>query len=1107
MGQSVNLQISGINTSQNDFEGIPQGCMNEANNIEIRFKNTFEPRRGFESVYTGVLPVKRGINFPVSGTDKTIAVYADTTKRYLSYVANSTTLTKLNGVTNVAATDSYFNDPDSVYAKCRLNRIGQNLFLTTKGGLYSLASGSGSKVNFAGVPKALNLDATCTDYLPKTFTNSDVNTVAETITITSHGYVTGLAGYLPSTYGTPAPIVGNDTYYIIVVNANTVKLATSYANALAGTPVNLTTTGTAIMVFIPIGDGFLSNNGAATTDLSWTSGSSDARSANVYVGEDQTYFTGIAAGQYVQSPLGYVPFGTTVESVTQTTRTLIQAGNVNNASASITSVPSITGVTSSRTYVKVTSPTTGQIIIPYTIVTGTTGSAGNYTVTVGGAFAANQNYNSATVEFFTPEYITMSADANASGQDADVVFSLGSQCAYRAVFGRVDTDINGKTKTLLSSPSPIARVANETGTDQNVVVTGTIPKCFRDQDAITFVQVYRTKGTSSAEISPVDQYQLCYEASISPSSRTFTFTDDTPDNELGAALYAGSDKEGLLQSNDPPPMCWDVATFRDFSLMGNVTFPSTLKLALLGTGSPNGVQVNDVLTIVCTHPWGQVTGTYTAKSAENAASHEFQVYTSGTISQNLNDTAESLIRVINYDALVPVHAIFSSVETGLPGQMLLEADLPGPFTFTVQASAHGSTAWSPSISSAVTSDLNVINNGLAVSKIQEQEAVPSVNFYYVGDSSASILRVIALRDYCLVVKTDGVYKIQGSAPNALLVNEFDTTISPIGSDTIVALNSTVWMLSNQGVVAVSDGGSPAISIPVDDQINAILGQCDDNIWDVAFAVGYESDRKYLLGLPTANTDTLSTKQFGFNYITNAWTTLSRNLYGAFVSDSDGKLYIQCDDESNEGISKERKDYAYTDYVDEGTAHTIVSVSGADVVLSSVSLVAPGDLLWQSSSVFARILAVDDATLTVTTEIEDHFTAGACVVLKGYETRAQWKQIAGDNPAFLRQFSEGLILFKFAPFFEAEMTFSTDYSQSEAPITITGSGTSRWGMFRWGSGPWGGSRVPVNRRFYIPADKQLGSYVLVGFNHTCAYSYFKCQGLSISHYAESQEAGK
>jgi len=58
------------------------------------------------------------------------------------------------------------------------------------------------------------------------------------LTFTAHGFVTGDAVYLTTTGALPTSISANTTYYAIYVSTDTFRLATSYSNALAGTPIS-----------------------------------------------------------------------------------------------------------------------------------------------------------------------------------------------------------------------------------------------------------------------------------------------------------------------------------------------------------------------------------------------------------------------------------------------------------------------------------------------------------------------------------------------------------------------------------------------------------------------------------------------------------------------------------------------------------------------------------------------------------------------------------------------------------------------------------------------------------------------------------------------------
>jgi len=75
----------------------------------------------------------------------------------------------------------------------------------------------------------------------KTFEDADVGVVANEITITGHGYSTGMAVSGLTTTGTlPAGLALITPYWIYVKDVNTIKLATSAANLASGTYVDIT---------------------------------------------------------------------------------------------------------------------------------------------------------------------------------------------------------------------------------------------------------------------------------------------------------------------------------------------------------------------------------------------------------------------------------------------------------------------------------------------------------------------------------------------------------------------------------------------------------------------------------------------------------------------------------------------------------------------------------------------------------------------------------------------------------------------------------------------------------------------------------------------------
>lgn len=985
MAQTVQLSVSGLYTAPSDYSGAPPGALSSAVNVESRHKNLLECRRGFDALAStdlgGGKYWVRLFNFPVDGDDCIIGLSSDGSLYYYDG-----TLHLIDGA------NSGFVPIDSM-AKNRFVRGGQNMYLTDQSGVYSLSSGSGSKVIAAGVPRGLNLQAE---------TNGD-----------SSGFFTN---------NTTAIVTGNTT-----------------------------------------------NASDTITNIS--------------------DITDITVGQYI-SGTG-IPDGTTISAISDAEAVGIISGTTTIASTTISFVGNPSAVA-------------GQIVSGEGIQEGTRvvsqSGSGPYSVVVSLA-----PYRSGTTDitFSNPPEIQISNNATATGTSVSLTIYSGSQVAYRMLFGRVETDINGNTTTRYGAPSQMAVATNISGTSKNVTITGTIPK--NSDDSLTFVQLYRSQQTEGSTIPPLDQMNLCYERPLVAgdfTARVITITDIAPDSFLGIPLYTGTDREGITKSNLPPPACWDMTVFRNIGLYANAVQPSTLNLTLDSVGSPSGLQVGDVITITA----GATVRNYTAANTENAAAGEFKVYSAGTEAQDIADTANSIVRVINYDENLPVHAIYTSTETDLPGKFTLESDIPyGTFTATVDDHAE---AFEPTLTD-LESNINGFPNAVFYSKDGELESVPGLNYIFVGDSSSKILRILALRDYVIVLKTDGIYKIVGTTGASLTALSFDLTTKLIGPDTAVQLNSGVWMLSNQGIVSVDDAGVSAKSPPIDNQINELIGSVLDGINNVAFGVGYESDRKYILSVPLTNESEETSTQYVFNYVTNSWTNWDRKLHTAFIHGNEGKLYIGRADSDSRGISKERKSGTYVDYSDESIAVNILSVtSSTQVVLDSIDGVEVGDILYMSAGILSPILEVNTTTNEITLQYENAWVVGAATIINAISCRVGFKQVFGDNPAFCRQFSEGLALFKETKFNSATIQMLTDFSASLESVTLEGTLLTGWGLFPWGSGEWGGSgSKPTSIRFLVPANKQLGSYIEPTLLIKQAWSTWKFQGLSFLWSPVSPEVGR
>lgn len=108
---------------------------------------------------------------------------------------------------------------------------------TTNGESVDVREGKGLSVaHYATVttPSAVDIDA-----------DTEVDVDEDTLTVTGHGFATGLKGQLTSSGTLPAGLSTSTDYFVIVVDEDTIQLASSLANANAGTAVDITNVGTA----------------------------------------------------------------------------------------------------------------------------------------------------------------------------------------------------------------------------------------------------------------------------------------------------------------------------------------------------------------------------------------------------------------------------------------------------------------------------------------------------------------------------------------------------------------------------------------------------------------------------------------------------------------------------------------------------------------------------------------------------------------------------------------------------------------------------------------------------------------------------------------------
>lgn len=351
-----------------------------------------------------------------------------------------------------------------------------------------------------------------------------------------------------------------------------------------------------------------------------------------------------------------------------------------------------------------------------------------------------------------------------------------------------------------------------------------------------------------------------------------------------------------------------------------------------------------------------------------------------TLSESIAQTAKYLVKAIDRNPNSTVYAQYASSVTDSPGKIFLIAKDVNAVTFAATASSTlAGTAFVPTFptsGTAVSDTQDLGPNQILVSKLDEPEAVPLFNSFLVGSGSAQILGIEALRDSLIILKEDGVFRLNGDSLNSFTVTILDNTVICKAADSIAVLNNSVYTFSNQGVVQITDTGVRIASRAIEPFLTAVSGNAD--IASYTSAVAYESERFYLLATLAPNSNSsVADIVYCYNYLTESWTTWSKEetLFSqGYVSSFDDKLYLIRADGTNVQ-TKERKDQTKIDF--SGQEYCVpVIVAVVSNAFSSIG----SNQVRVASQVAHNLVVGDVVTITRTnTLLASSFPGGAADV--------------------------------------------------------------------------------------------------------------------------------
>jgi hypothetical protein len=739
------------------------------------------------------------------------------------------------------------------------------------------------------------------------------------------------------------------------------------------------------------------------------------------------------------------------------------------------------------------------------------------------------------------------------------------QCAYRATIKRMDTNSN----VYEGYPSQRLWVINASGNAKNIDLTLFLPSECVAGDIIRFFRTVQISGTSSDtsgdEMGLVYQYSL---VSADISAGYIAFTDSITDELRGETIYVAPSEAGILQANDRPPLCKDIALFRSsfmfyantqtpqrlfFSLVGTAslgttgtgdtanTSPTVSNVAnaaslaigwkVYGTGIPVGTTILNIvgttltlsanatatnlgtaLTFVTNKTITLSGTTYNFGNTEissGAGSPQVKVSLTGVAAFDIDETARSFIRVINrYASNTTVYAYYLTGADDLPGQILIQEKGVGAAAFTLQSNSSAISSMffpappvSPSTNSQSTSSNSIQKNALFYSKYQEFEHVPTLNFLLVGPANKEILRIAPLRESLIIVKEEGVYRLTGETAQSFSVTPLDLTVVCKAPDSVAVLSNQVMMLSNQGVVSISETGVQVVSREIEPVLKPLIAK--STIASFTSALGYESDRHYLLSTITDQTDTVANQTLVYNIFTRTWMKWTYAIKAGVVDPSTDKMYFAKD--SSPIVYVERKSFSVEDYADPESSITIDAINitnnTVDFTLASGSpdvgwVIKQGDSYLGIKTI--TILSTTSYRALLDGDLPASWSVSSATIYPSVGLEIEWNAWAAAQPASLKQVRGFKVLSDNTAnansVSKLYATFKSNFDEEQEDVLISQDSNS-WGSGPWGAFAWGGGTDPYGYQTWVPRNKQYCVRMFPGVKHKRAYEKISIIGCS------------
>ena len=602
------------------------------------------------------------------------------------------------------------------------------------------------------------------------------------------------------------------------------------------------------------------------------------------------------------------------------------------------------------------------------------------------------------------------------------VVQTAHKTAYRIVWGYTDANRN----LILSAPSPRIPVLNQSGFTSDVELTFQIP----DQISETkyFYQIYRSLEVPDTTV-PLDEMYLVDQINLTAQNILdgfIVYADHKTIDDLGATIYTAPSQKGIQNSYFQPPSAKDLGNFDGvnfyvntkqrqfviltltqtqatgfgyFSITGdttngtfivtNVSDTSGVQVgqSITGIGIPaDTTVVSKTLTTITMSQAATADGVTIAITIRDYIKIGSEYYYASDVNDpvnryfNVNTDIETatinLQNVVNQNSSAYNFYYLGIGEDAL-GQFEIEAlDFDDP-AFTVDASQPQAFIANLPQTSTNESQGNVVYFSLPY----QPEAVPLGNRFEVGTSEFDIERFIALRDSYFFFLSDGsVWRGVGSTLETISIRRFNEKSRLRGIELPAILDNQIYCYCDRGVVAINDNGVTPIDYNIQKVLSRLSKKRNSTFINLSFGIGYETEQKYIMFVPTGMSDQMATQAYVYNTFTKGWTRWERDVCYGFWNQSEDLLYL-----GTNTISIERKNYEDTDFSEAEVDVSITAVSGQNVTLSSVAGIEVGWTLYQGiapNQIKSKIQSITGNVVKVTRTVT--FVVGVAKVYQPTE---------------------------------------------------------------------------------------------------------------------------